>query len=102
MANRTAISHEKWPFSIDTSSHKHGGCRRDPGSLSHSPLSPQRVPHRHAALPVVKDKLTGHSPQEQDDGQVELELLILVLVGKSMATDMPGKGRVIVTTFMVV
>lgn len=74
----------------------------DPGSLSHGPFSPQHVPHRHAALPVVKDKLTGHSPQEQDDGQVQLELLILVLVGKSMATDMPGKGHVTVTTLMVI
>lgn len=45
----------------------------------------------HAPLPVVKDKAAGHSTQKQDYGQVELELLILVLVCKPATTDIPGK-----------
>ena len=40
-------------------------------------------------LPVVKDESTCHGTQEQDDGQVELELLIFVLVGKPAMTDTP-------------
>ena len=71
-------------------------CKRDLGSLSHGPPHP-RMPtytHHHTPSPVVKDKSTCHSTQEQDDGQVELELLILILVGKSAVTDTPRKGHI--------
>lgn len=40
----------------------------------------------------MQDKSTGHGAQEQDDGQVELELLILVLVGKPAMTDTPEQA----------
>lgn len=48
----------------------------------------------HFLLPVVEDKSTRHSTQEQDDGQVELELLILILVSKSAVSNTPRKGHI--------
>lgn len=62
-------------------------------TLNPSLVAPFHPPRAHtygpSALPVVKEESTRHSTQKQDDGQVELELLILILVGKSAATDTP-------------
>lgn len=74
------------------------GAGETPGpSLVATALPPACLSRCHAVLPVVKDEATRHGAQEQDDGQVELELLILILVGKPAAADTPRRGCVAIT-----
>ena len=80
-----------------TLSHQTRRCKRNPGSFSDGTPPSLLHTHRHTPSPVVKEKSTRHSTQEQDDGQVELELLILILVGKSAAIDTPRKGHITIT-----